>query len=279
MIVPVRDDHAGLARCIDAILAQDIGRERFEVIVVDDGSATPVDTGTDPRGVRYLRQEAAGSYAARNLGISVARGAVLAFTDADCLPAPGWLSGAAAALAGRDDVFLAGDVRFTFRAADAPNAFELYDSLTFLQQRHLVEHRHFGATANLIVPAAAMARVGRFRADLLSGGDGEWGARARRLGVAGRFSGQAVVLHPARASAAQLLRKWRRVLGGFADLRAKSAGRADYRPPREVFPAGSRARIRRLPAVARAKVSALAVAVYAYRQLVWLRLLAAGRRA
>lgn len=269
VIIPVRDDPAGLDRCLAAVLRQDCGRDRFEVIVVDDGSALPL---VPMVGVRYLRQAPAGSYAARNLGIAAARGDVLAFTDADCMPEPDWLSAALSGLNGRVDLYLAGEVRFVPRTPGAPNVFELYDSLTFLQQRYLVEQRRFGATANLIVPAALMARVGPFRADLQSGGDGEWGARASRLGVAGRFHREATVCHPARATFAQLRRKWRRVLTGFADLHVASRGRPDYRAPSEVFPAQSWERMRALPPARRLAVILVALLLYLERRRTWFRL-------
>lgn len=272
VIIPVRDDQAGVDRCLEAVLRQDVGPGGFEVIVVDDGSSAPLRRVP---GVRYLRQDPAGSYAARNLGIAAARGGVLAFTDADCIPAPGWLSSALAGLAGRDDVYLAGDIRFMPRHPGVPNVFERYDSLTFLQQRYLVEHRHFGATANLIVPAALMVRVGAFDAALQSGGDGDWGNRARSLGVLGSFHAPAAVFHPARASMAQLRRKWRRVLGGFADLYTRSGGQAPYRAPTEIFPAGSWARIRALPLTTRAAVIAVALMLYVDRCVTWFALRAA----
>lgn len=39
-----------------------------------------------------VREARPGSYAARNAGLHVARGDVYAFTDADCIPTPDWLT-------------------------------------------------------------------------------------------------------------------------------------------------------------------------------------------
>jgi hypothetical protein len=57
-----------------------------------------------PVAVRYLPvRQAHGPAAARNVGWQSARGAVIAFTDDDCAPAPGWLrAGVAAVEAGAD---------------------------------------------------------------------------------------------------------------------------------------------------------------------------------
>ncbi len=61
----------------------------FEIIVVDDGStdetAQVAQSGGD---VRYLKQERQGCGLARNTGVEMARGELLAFLDADDLWAP-----------------------------------------------------------------------------------------------------------------------------------------------------------------------------------------------
>ncbi|RME94046.1 MAG: glycosyltransferase [Verrucomicrobia bacterium] len=65
----------------------------YEVILVDDGStdATP-DLARDYPGIRYFRHERnLGLSAARNRGIELATGEIVAFTDADCRPDEDWL--------------------------------------------------------------------------------------------------------------------------------------------------------------------------------------------
>jgi glycosyltransferase involved in cell wall biosynthesis len=103
VIVPARDAGATLPRALEAIAAQDIA-EPFEVIVVDDGSRD--DTARIAHGagtpVTVLRQAASGPAAARNAGVARARGAVLAFCDADVFPATGWLAAGVRALEGAD---------------------------------------------------------------------------------------------------------------------------------------------------------------------------------
>jgi GT2 family glycosyltransferase len=65
----------------------------FEVVIVDDGSPIPLELPEfDSFHLKLIRQENAGPAAARNRGAREARGEVLAFTDDDCLPCPGWLS-------------------------------------------------------------------------------------------------------------------------------------------------------------------------------------------
>src|SRR5438874_11533006 len=92
VVVPARNAEATLGRTLDAIASQCLD-EPWETIVVDDGSSdgTVAIAERAPGGVTLLRADAAGPAAARNRGAEAARGEVLAFTDADCFPAPGWL--------------------------------------------------------------------------------------------------------------------------------------------------------------------------------------------
>lgn len=83
VILPVRNRAASLARAIDGVLAQTY--RNLELIVVDDGS----DDGSADVAAAYgealtlVRRPAEGAYAARNAGLAVARGALVAFADSD----------------------------------------------------------------------------------------------------------------------------------------------------------------------------------------------------
>src|SRR5687767_14260928 len=93
VIIPVYNDTERLLRCLEALEAQTYPRNRFEVIVVDNGSDVPVaDTLNRHAGCAILVTEPRpGGFVARNAGIERASGEILAFTDADCLPAASWL--------------------------------------------------------------------------------------------------------------------------------------------------------------------------------------------
>jgi len=91
VVIPVRDDPR-LAACLGALAGQSLGRDAFEIIVVDDGGDVDATRAlADRHGARHAHQPPRGSYAARELGAGLARGAVLAFTDADCRPDAAWL--------------------------------------------------------------------------------------------------------------------------------------------------------------------------------------------
>ncbi|MDN4173431.1 glycosyltransferase [Nocardioides sp. SOB77] len=80
-----------LARTLHALARQTHPADRLEVVVADDGSATPPAV---PGGVRLVRQPDEGfrAAAARNLGASAGTGEVLVFLDADTTPEPGYVA-------------------------------------------------------------------------------------------------------------------------------------------------------------------------------------------
>jgi glycosyltransferase involved in cell wall biosynthesis len=98
VIIPVWNSGALLRRCLEALARQTLGPDCFEIIVVDNGSSddSAAIANSFP-GVVLLSEPRPGSYAARNRGLARARGDFIAFTDADCVPAPDWLEQALAA--------------------------------------------------------------------------------------------------------------------------------------------------------------------------------------
>lgn len=225
MIVPVYDGMATLDRCLAALAEQASLVSPYEVLVVDNGCNPGIEALVErhPR-ARLLRESAVGAYAARNRGIAEARGEVLAFTDADCLPAPNWIAKGLAAL---DDApecgVVAGRVDIVTHTA-RPSAVELYECAASFRQQEYVERWHFGATANLFTRRSVVERIGGFDGRMRSLGDREWGARAFDAGYRLDYAPGAVVAHPARRSLGALIRRTVRTTGGFYDY-ATRAGR------------------------------------------------------
>jgi mycofactocin system glycosyltransferase len=90
VVIPVRDRHAELARCLSGL------RGLPHVIVVDDASADPQAIGriAAEHGAAVIRRPVnGGPGAARNTGLAAARTDLIAFLDSDCVPRAGWLEG------------------------------------------------------------------------------------------------------------------------------------------------------------------------------------------
>ncbi|WP_312162795.1 glycosyltransferase [Phenylobacterium sp.] len=209
VIVPHYDDLAALDRCLSALQAQTYPADRFEVIVADNMS--PVGPEAVARAIagraRLVTVSERGAGPARNGGVAIASGDVLAFTDADCIPAPDWLDQGLAALAHND--FVGGGMRVLVddeRTVTGPEAFELVFAF---DNRAYVERKAFTVTANLFCPAPLFRQVGGFRVGVSE--DLEWSHRARDAGFRIGYAPAALVSHPARRDWRELTSKWRRL--------------------------------------------------------------------
>ena len=98
VVIPTRDRPELLERCLDAVLAVEYPGDRFEVIVADN---VPSDGRTrelverrqaGAERLRYLRTDRPGSGAARNDGVALARGRIVAFVDDDAVVDRHWLA-------------------------------------------------------------------------------------------------------------------------------------------------------------------------------------------
>jgi glycosyltransferase involved in cell wall biosynthesis len=190
VIVPARDAAATLGPALEALGAQRLNGS-YEVIVVDDGSAdgTAELAAGAPGEVKVIRQGRQGPAAARNRGARAASGAALAFTDADCVPAPGWLAAGLRAL--RDAELVQGAVRPDPATPQGP-----FDrTLWVVRETGLYE------TANLFVARGLFERVGGFvewlepRHGKAMAEDVWLGWRVRRAGGRSAFCPDALVHH------------------------------------------------------------------------------------
>jgi glycosyltransferase involved in cell wall biosynthesis len=215
VIIPTFEDWDRLNICLDCLAGQSADPALFEVIVANNNPSPEVPASVRlPSNARVIHVAKPGSYAARNAALREARGLVLFFTDSDCQPDRRWIEAGLAAIAplgphGR----VAGAIEL-FPKADHWTGPELYDRIFHHQQEEYAS-RGWGATANLIARRAAFDLAGPFNDDRFSLGDREWNSRATELGSELRYSAEALIRHPARASYAELAKRCKRLAGGL----------------------------------------------------------------
>jgi glycosyltransferase involved in cell wall biosynthesis len=223
VIIPVYNDNARLQTCLDALALQTYPADRFEVVVVDNGSVSPaagnVSIGSN---VRILFESRPGSFVARNTGLAAARGEVVAFTDADCYPERSWIEAGVKAL-GSSRVVVAGHVEAFPAKPGSPTAVERFEMLFGFEQDKNA-NRGVSVTANLICRRDVFDEAGYFGTESHSAHDYEWCQQAVARGYRVVYVPDAAVRTPARRSFAALALKMRR-MSGASYVRGRSRNR------------------------------------------------------
>ena len=97
VVIPTYHRPQELTRCLMGVLGQEISKDYYEIIVVDNdvagsAKATVQQIGTRHKEIRYEKRFSNNVSEARNLGAKIGKGEWIAFLDDDCVPAPDWLS-------------------------------------------------------------------------------------------------------------------------------------------------------------------------------------------
>lgn len=221
VIIPVYNDSQRLKLCLAALEQQTYPPSCYDVIVVDNGSEDAEMVKkmvTQSSQAIVIEESTPGSYAARNRGISLSNGEVIAFTDADCIPAADWIEqGVKHLLQTPNCGLVAGKIELFFKNPQQLSRVELYENVTAFRQREHLEKYHYGSTANVFTFRQVFDQVGLFDASLKSSGDLDWGHRVYACGYQQVYAEDTRISHPARYSFAELHQKTLRIAGGIYD--------------------------------------------------------------
>ena len=166
IVIPTYNRPEQLFVCLQACARLNYPRDRFEVIVVDDGGATPLDEiVTRFHGMltlKLLRQENTGPAAARNRGASEAAGEFLAFTDDDCAPAPNWLQALSTQFVASPDCAVGGQTLNALTHNCYSTASQLLISYLFSYYNAIPHAARFFPSNNLAFPTKGFRAIGGF---------------------------------------------------------------------------------------------------------------------
>jgi glycosyltransferase involved in cell wall biosynthesis len=205
-IIPAWNAARFLAEAVESVQAQT--RKVDEIIVVDDGSTDDTaEVAASLPGVRLIRQKNAGSGAARNAGIIVAKGEYLAFNDADDLWLPDKIALQMAAFEADPtlDLCFAMIEHRDVRPA-APDLRELTLPKGIVSGRLLM---------NTLVKASVFDRIGLFATNKKTTLEQLWLLRAREAGLKELLLPELTAI--------------RRIHGGNMTLRLHKEKRQDYK--------------------------------------------------
>jgi GT2 family glycosyltransferase len=199
VIIPTYERPAQLASCLRALARQDYPPERFEVVIVDDGSATSpgkiLDQFRESLDLKLLEQKNTGPAGARNFGATRARGEFLAFTDDDCEPDALWLRALASSFAGNEERIIGGR---TVNALPRNPYSETSQAIIEVVYAHFnsdPQDARFFASNNFAVRAERFRELKGFDESFITSEDREICARWRSRGWGLTYAPEAVVYH------------------------------------------------------------------------------------
>lgn len=220
VIIPTYNDWTKLAQCLIALEEQTLDMRQYEVIVVNNNETDQLPEEFKlPESVRLIHEPQPGSYVARNKGVTIAEGDILAFTDSDCLPDKYWLANALKCFETSTCDLIGGEVKI-IRNGEKNRYGYIYDHLTAFQQ-HMNVPLGRGVTANLFVKKSVFKAVGGFDSKIKSGGDWDFTLRCTEKGYKMIYAEEVLVLHPARNLFNIFKKHYRLTCGGLVNARKK----------------------------------------------------------
>jgi cellulose synthase/poly-beta-1,6-N-acetylglucosamine synthase-like glycosyltransferase len=235
VVIPACNAEGEIGRCVDAVLAQDVARDRLDVVVVDNRSTDGTAEAARAAGARVVREDRlASSYAARNRGVAEAAGEWVAFTDADCVPQRSWLGTLLAPPVPEQVGAVVGEVV----------ALEAETPVQRLVERHGIMRHGVTlpakalpcfSTANVAIRTSLLRELGGFREDVRFFGDMEFSWRMQiERGAAILFRPEAVVRHRHRRTWAAFWRQAVQHGRGVAFMKRTYPDRYRISPGRQI---------------------------------------------
>src|SRR4051794_20021589 len=202
VVIPTRDRFTQLSACLEALARQDFPREKFEVIVVNDGSSSPVPASItsfqDRLSLTILnRARSGGPSIARNQGGKAGRGEFLAFTDDDCTLAPDWLSRLAGRLTAAPNQLVGGRVINALTENSYSAAAHVILDVVYQHYDPAKDRAHFFPTSNIALAAKGFREMAGFDEvwPLAAAEDREFCYRWLKRGGEMAYAPEAIVYH------------------------------------------------------------------------------------
>ncbi len=174
IIVPVYNGERYIGNCIKSLLELNYPSTKYEIIIVDNNSKDNTYRIVQEYPVVLIKEDRIqSSYAARNAGLNIANGEIIAFTDSDCVADKDWLALAVGQLRQGEDI---GCVAGKIEGYSPSNYIEEYLVRNrSLSEEFTLNHRFlpYPPTANAIYRKDVFKSIGKFEENWISGGDAD----------------------------------------------------------------------------------------------------------
>ncbi len=231
IIIPTYERPEPLRACLQSFAEVDYPGHRFELIVVDDGSETPLEETVVPfrqhLDLTYTRLANAGPAAARNIGAAKAKGPFIAFTDDDCMVASNWLSALASRVVDAPDAMIGGRSVNALPHDPYATTSQIMTDAVYAYFNADMRQAQFFPSNNVALPLEGFRKIGGFDTSfpLAAAEDREFCDRWLHMGCRMIYAPEVVVHHAHRLTLRQF---WQQHVnygrGAFDFHRAKKNG-------------------------------------------------------
>jgi len=217
VVVPALNSEKTIERCIISLLKQQYPKNKYEIIIVDNGSK---DSTLDilrkfEKGIIILKEPRKGAYKARNMGLKHAKGKIIVFTDSDCIADRKWIFHISKAFENKDLKLVGGAIK----AFNTNNTLLKYcNEYSHMQKSFLVSNVPSFAAANMAFNKKALKQPITFNESLERGADTEFCSRIIKNNNEICYEPKALVRHVYGTSLVELLKKqydygkWNRII-------------------------------------------------------------------
>ncbi len=166
IIIPTYNRPEQLKACLEAISGLNYPHDRFEVIVVDDGSSASLEPLVAPfrnrLDIKLFTQKNAGPASARNLGAINAKGEYLAFIDDDCIASPNWLKVLADTLTENPACLVGGHTINALTGNTFSTSSQTLVNYLYTYYNARVDQSRFFTSNNMALSATLFEKIGGF---------------------------------------------------------------------------------------------------------------------
>jgi len=223
VIIPVFQDKNGLIDTVSSLIAQDFPKNRYEIVIVDNNSKDGTKEtalaiqNQYPGLIKIVHQDKIqSSYATRNAGVNAARGSICCFIDAD-MTAPADYLAKVSDHFDKDGKLMYLGCNVIILEKSGTISSKINRKYGFRIKEYFTKSNFVGAGC-LSVRKKIFEQIGYFDDRLESGGDKEFGQRVHAAGLRQHYDHDLILYHPSRTTYASMLKKYKRIARGHAQL-------------------------------------------------------------